>query len=84
MNFNNDHVNGGGTAIPGVGDVIAANGEGSAIGIGLLRTIVDAHASNVMSLSWLIGTLSHPMKIIMLVPLLMLGIPWARQRSLIA
>jgi hypothetical protein len=45
MNFNRDHVNGGGTAIPGKGDVIATNCEVSAIGIGLLRTIVDAHAS---------------------------------------
>ncbi len=45
VNFDHDHVNGGGTAIPGVGDAIAANGEASAIGISLLRTIVDAHAS---------------------------------------
>jgi hypothetical protein len=45
VNLDCDHVNGGGTAIPGVGDVIAANGEASAIGIGFLRTIVDAHAS---------------------------------------
>ncbi len=45
VNFDRDHVNGGGTPIPGVGDAIAANGEASAIGIGLLRTIVDAHAS---------------------------------------
>ncbi len=45
MNFDLDHVNGGGTVIPGIGDAIAANGEASAIGIGLLRTIVDAHVS---------------------------------------
>ncbi len=45
MNFDHDHVHGGGTAIPGIGDVIAANGKASAIGIGLLRAIVDAHAS---------------------------------------
>ncbi len=45
MNFDHDHVNRGGTAIPQLGDAIAANGEVSAIGIGLLRTIVDAHAS---------------------------------------
>jgi hypothetical protein len=45
MIFYHDHVNGGGTAIPGIGDAIAANGEASAIGIGLLRRIVDAHAS---------------------------------------
>ncbi len=45
MNFDRDHVNGGGTAIPGIGDAIAANGKVSAIGIGLLRTIVDAHTS---------------------------------------
>ncbi len=45
MNFDHDHVDGGGTAIPGVGDAIAAKGEASAIGIGLLRMIVDAHAS---------------------------------------
>ncbi len=45
VNFDRDHVNGGGTAIPRVGDEIAANGEVSAIGIGLLRRIVDAHAS---------------------------------------
>jgi hypothetical protein len=45
MNFDRDHVNGGGTAIPGIGDVIAADGEASAIGIGLLRPIVDPHAS---------------------------------------
>ncbi len=45
MNFYHDHVNGGGTAIPGIGDAIAANGKASAIWIGLLRTIVDAHAS---------------------------------------
>ncbi len=45
MNFDRDHVNGGGTAIPGIGDAITTNGEASAIGIGLLRMIVDAHAS---------------------------------------
>ncbi len=45
VNFDRDHVNSGGTAIRGVGDAIAAKGEASAIGIGLLRTIVDAHAS---------------------------------------
>ncbi len=44
MNLDCDHVNGGGTAIPGIGDAIAAIGEASVIGIGLLRTIVDAHA----------------------------------------
>jgi hypothetical protein len=44
MNLDCDHVDGGGTAIPGIGDAIAANGDVSAIGIGLLRTIVDAHA----------------------------------------
>ncbi len=43
MNFDCDNVDCGGTAIPGISDVIAANGEVSAIGIGLLRTIVDAH-----------------------------------------
>ncbi len=45
MNFDHDHVNGGGTTIPGIGDAIAANGKASAIGIGLLRGIVDTHAS---------------------------------------
>jgi hypothetical protein len=45
VNFDRDHVNGGATAIPGVDDAIATNGEASAIGIGLLRTIVDAHTS---------------------------------------
>jgi hypothetical protein len=45
MNFDHDHVHSGGTAIPGISDVIAANGKASAIGIGLLRAIVDAHAS---------------------------------------
>ncbi len=45
MNFDRDHVHGGGTAIPGIGDAIAANGKASAIGIGLLRAIVDPHAS---------------------------------------
>jgi hypothetical protein len=44
MNLDCDHVNGGGTAIPGISDAIAANGEARAIGIGLLRMIVDAHA----------------------------------------
>ncbi len=44
MNLDCDQVNGGGTAIPGIGNAIAANGEASAIGICLLRTIVDAHA----------------------------------------
>jgi hypothetical protein len=43
MNFDHDHVNGGGAGIPGIGDAIAANGEASVIRIGLLRTIVDAH-----------------------------------------
>jgi hypothetical protein len=43
MNLDCDHVNGGGTAIPGIGDAIVAEGEASAIGIGLLGTIVDAH-----------------------------------------
>ena len=43
VNFDRDHVNGGGTPIPGVGDAIFANGGASAIGIGLLRPIVDAH-----------------------------------------
>jgi hypothetical protein len=45
MNFDRGHVNGGGTAISGVGDAIAANGEASAIWISLLRMIVDTHAS---------------------------------------
>jgi hypothetical protein len=45
VNFDRDHVNRGGTAIPRVGDAIAANGEASAIGISLLRMIVNAHAS---------------------------------------
>jgi hypothetical protein len=45
MNFDRDHVNGGGTTIPRIGDVITTNIEASAIGIGLLRTIADAHAS---------------------------------------
>jgi hypothetical protein len=45
MNFDRDHVHGGGTSIPGIGDVIAANGKASANGIGLLRVIVDAHVS---------------------------------------
>ena len=45
MNFDHDHVNGGGTTIPGVSDAIAANGEASAIGISLLRMIVDTHPS---------------------------------------
>jgi hypothetical protein len=45
MNFDRGHANGGGTAIPGIGDAIAANFEARAIGIGLLRTIVDAHVS---------------------------------------
>jgi hypothetical protein len=43
MNLDCDHVNSGGTVIPGIGDVIAADGEASAIGISLLRMIVDAH-----------------------------------------
>ena len=43
MNLDCDHVSSGGTAIPGIGDAIATDGEASAIGIGLLRTIVDAH-----------------------------------------
>jgi hypothetical protein len=45
MNFDRDHVHGGGTKIPRIGDAIAANGKASVIGIGLLRAIVDAHAS---------------------------------------
>jgi hypothetical protein len=45
VNFDRDHVHGGGTAIPGIGDAIAANGKASAIRISLLRGIVDAHAS---------------------------------------
>jgi hypothetical protein len=45
MNFDRDHVNGGGTTIPGIGDAIAANGKANVIGIGFLRTIVEAHAS---------------------------------------
>ncbi len=44
MNLDCDHVNGGGTAIPWIDDTIASNSEASAIGIGLLRTIVDTHA----------------------------------------
>jgi hypothetical protein len=44
MNLDCDHVNGGGTTIPRIGDVIATNGEASAIGISLLRRIVDTHA----------------------------------------
>ena len=44
MNLDCDQVDGGGTAIIGIGDAIAADGEASAIGIGLLRTIVDAYA----------------------------------------
>jgi hypothetical protein len=45
VNFYHDHVNGGGTAMPGVSDAFATNGEASGIRIGLLRMIVDAHAS---------------------------------------
>jgi hypothetical protein len=45
VNIDHDHVNGRGTAIPRVGDAIAANGEASATGIGLLRMIVGAQAS---------------------------------------
>jgi hypothetical protein len=44
MNLDCDHVDSGGTAIPGIGDAIATNGKAIAIGISLLRTIVDAHA----------------------------------------
>ncbi len=44
MSLDCDHVNNGGTTIPGIGDVIAADGEASAIGIGLLWTKVDTHA----------------------------------------
>ncbi len=43
MNLDCDQVNGGGNAIPGIGDAIATDSEASAIGIGLLRMIVDAH-----------------------------------------
>jgi hypothetical protein len=43
VNLNCDHVDGGGTAIPGIGDAIAVNLEASAIWISLLRMIVDAH-----------------------------------------
>jgi hypothetical protein len=43
MNLDCDHVDSGGTAIPMIGDAIAADGETSAIVIGLLRMIVDAH-----------------------------------------
>jgi hypothetical protein len=45
MNFDPDHVHSGGTAILGIDDAIAANSKVSAIGIGLLRAIVDAHVS---------------------------------------
>ncbi len=45
MNFDHDHVNGGGATIPRIGDAIAANGKASAIGIGRFRAIVDTHAS---------------------------------------
>ncbi len=45
MNFYRDHVNGGGTTIPRIGDAIAANFKVSPIGIGLFRAIVDTHAS---------------------------------------
>ena len=45
VNFDCDHVHGGGTAIPGIDDAIAANSKASAIGIGLLRAIVDEHTS---------------------------------------
>ncbi len=45
MNFDHDHVNGGGTTIPGIGDAIVTNGKASTIGIGLLKMIVDTHAS---------------------------------------
>ena len=43
MNLDCNHVDHGGIAIPRIGDVIAADGEARAIGIGLLRRIVDAH-----------------------------------------
>jgi hypothetical protein len=45
MNFDHDHVNGGGTTMTGIGDVIAISGKASAIGIGLFRGMVDTHAS---------------------------------------
>ncbi len=44
MNLDCDHVNDGGITTPGIVEMIAANCEASAIGIGLFRTIVDAHA----------------------------------------
>jgi hypothetical protein len=43
MNLDCDHVDGGGTTIPGIGDTIAAESEANSIGIGLLMTIVDVH-----------------------------------------
>jgi hypothetical protein len=43
MNLDCDQVDGGGTTIPSIGDVIATDCEVSAVGIGLLRIIVDAH-----------------------------------------
>jgi hypothetical protein len=44
VNLDCDHVDSGGTAIPGISDATATIGEASAIRIGLLRTIVDTHA----------------------------------------
>ncbi len=75
-----DHVDGGGTAIPRIGDAIATNGEASAIGIG---TIVDAHAPVCVIFGSDDCDVSSPMKTIVLVPLLTPGMPWARQPSLI-
>jgi hypothetical protein len=45
MNFDHDHVNGGGTTILRISDGIAANGKVSLIGIGFFRAIVDTRAS---------------------------------------
>ncbi len=82
-NFDRDHVNGGGTAIPGVSDAIAANGEASAIGIGLLRTIVDAHTSvceDFASVDRDVVSSDEDYRVGVLTP----GMPWARQPSSIA
>ncbi len=82
MNFDRDHVNGGGTAIPGIGDAIAANGKASAIGISLLRTIVDTHVpvcDVFVLVDWDVVSSDEDN----FVGAIAKGMPWARQPSLI-
>ena len=82
--FDYEEVNCGSSAVSGVVDAIAANGEAGAIWICLLWPVVNNYAAVgdiAPAVDW---DILFGMKKIVLVPLASLGIPWARRPSSLA